>query len=69
MAASDFDILVTKVMSDDGFAARLASQPEPTLRSAGIEPTGELLDALRGVDMASIKQLATAFQQDRAAAG
>lgn len=69
MADSDFDILVTKVLSDDTFAARLASQPEPTLRSAGIEPTGELLDALRGVDMASIKQLATAFQEDRAAAG
>ena len=69
MAASDFDTLVTTVMADDSFAARLASQPETTLRSAGIEPTGELLDALRGVDMASIKQLATAFQQDRAAAG
>ena len=69
MADSDFDILVTKVLSDDTFAARLASQPEPALRSAGIEPTGELLDALRGVDMASIKQLATAFQEDRAAAG
>lgn len=69
MAASDFDTLVSKVMSDDAFAANLVSQPEQTLRSAGIQPSSELLDALKGVDMASIKQLATAFQQDRAAAG
>ncbi|MBL8303422.1 MAG: hypothetical protein JNM26_11685 [Ideonella sp.] len=68
MAASDVDTLVSKVMSDETFAANLASRPEATLRSAGIEPTGELLDALRGVDVASIKQLATAFQEDRAAA-
>ena len=68
MAASDFDTLVRKVMSDETFATGLASQPETTLRAAGIEPTGELLDALRGVDVASIKQLATAFQEDRAAA-
>jgi hypothetical protein len=69
MAASDFDTLVTKVMSDDSFAASLAARPEQALRSAGIEPTGEMLDALKGVDVASIKQLATAFQEDRAAAG
>ena len=68
MAASDFDTLVSKVMSDDAFAANLVSQPEQTLRSAGIQPTGELLDALKGVDLASIKQLASAFKEDQAAA-
>jgi hypothetical protein len=68
MAASDFDTLVSKVMSDDAFATRLVSQPEQTLRSAGIQPTNELLDALKGVDMAAIKQLASAFKEDQAAA-
>lgn len=68
MAASDFDTLVSKVMSDDAFAANLIRQPEQTLRSAGIQPTGELLDALKGVDLASIKQLASAFKEDQAAA-
>ena len=68
MAGSDFDTLVSKVTSDDAFAANLVSQPEQTLRSAGIQPTGELLDALKGVDLASIKQLASAFKEDQAAA-
>lgn len=68
MAASDFDTLVTKVMSDDSFAASLAAQPEKALRSAGIEPTGEMLDALKGVDVAAIKQLASNFKNNRAAA-
>ena len=68
MAASDFDTLVTKVMSDDSFAASLAARPEQALRSAGIEPTADMLDALKGVDVASIKQLASTFKENRAAA-
>lgn len=68
MAASDFDTLVNRVMSDDSFVASLAARPEQALRSAGIEPTADMLDALKGVDAAAIKQLASSFQQDRAAA-
>ena len=68
MAKTDFQTLVGKVMSDDGFAASLASNPAQALKGAGIEPTGELLDALKGVDVASIKKMASSFKEDQAAA-
>ena len=68
MPNSDFQTLVSKVMSDDAFAANLTSNPEHTLKGAGIEPTSELLDALKGVDVSSIKQMASAFKSDQAAA-
>lgn len=68
MAASDFKTLVNKVISDDAFAASLVGHPEQTLRSAGIEPTAEMLEALKGVDVASIKTLASSFGSGQAAA-
>lgn len=69
MPNTDFQTLVSKVMSDDTFAANLTSNPEQTLKAAGIQPTGELLDALKGVDVGSIKKLATTFKEGQAAGG
>jgi hypothetical protein len=68
MSNANFQMLVSKVMSDDGFAASLASNPAQALVGAGIEPTRELLDALNGVDVAAIKQLASSFKDGQAAA-
>ncbi len=68
MSNTNFQTLVSKVMSDDGFAASLASNPAQALVGAGIEPTSELLDALNGVDVAAIKQLASSFKDGQAAA-
>jgi hypothetical protein len=68
MSNANFQTLVSKVMSDDGFAASLASNPAQALVGAGIEPTSELLDALNGVDVAAIKHLASSFKDGQAAA-
>lgn len=68
MAASDFNTLVSKVMTDDGFAASLVANTRQTLEGAGIQATPEILDALKGVDVAALKQLATSFKEDQAAA-
>jgi hypothetical protein len=64
---SDFQTLVGKALSDESFAAALVRDPEATLRGAGIEPTPEILEALQGVDVEAIKQLAAAFGEDKAA--
>ncbi|HLE26490.1 MAG TPA: Os1348 family NHLP clan protein [Anaerolineales bacterium] len=64
----DFQTLVTKAMSDEKFAEALANNPEKALREAGIEPTAEMLEALKGVDAAAIRKLAQAFGDDKAAA-
>ena len=68
MANTDFQTLVKKVMTDDSFAANLTGNPEQALKGAGITPTTELLDALKGVDAASIKKMAATFKEDQAAA-
>jgi hypothetical protein len=59
--------LAMKVLSDASFAQKLLSNPEATLRAEGIEPTAEMLDALKGVDAASILVLAEDFKNGKAA--
>ena len=67
MSQTDFQKLIDRVMTDEAFAKELANNPEATLKSIGIEATPEMLDAMKGVDAASLKQLASAFGDERAA--
>ena len=62
----DFQTLVGKAIADEKFAQALADNPEQALRSAGIQPTQEMLDALKGVDAAAIQRLAQAFGDNKA---
>jgi anaerobic selenocysteine-containing dehydrogenase len=64
----DFQTLVGKAMTDEQFAQALVANPEQALRGVGIEPTPEMLDALKGVDAAAIRRLAEAFGENKAAA-
>jgi hypothetical protein len=64
----DFQTLVGRAMSDEKFAQALAANPEKALRDAGIVPTAEMLEALKGVDAAAIRRLAQAFGDNKAAA-
>lgn len=65
--AADLQTLVEKILSDKEFAKKLAENPEQTLEEAGIERTVDLLDALQGVDPESLQELATAFDENKAA--
>ncbi|MBP7694657.1 MAG: Franean1_4349 family RiPP [Anaerolineales bacterium] len=64
----DFQTLVGKALSDEKFAQELVANPEQALKAAGIEPTPEMLDALKGVDAAAIRRLAQAFGDNKAGA-
>lgn len=63
----DFQTLVGKAISDEQFAQALVNDPEKALKEAGIQPTPEMLEALRGVDAAAIQRLAQAFGENKAA--
>ena len=63
----DFQTLVGKALSDEKFAQALVANPEKALKEAGIQPTPEMLDALKGVDAAAIRRLAQAFGDNKAA--
>jgi hypothetical protein len=56
--------VATKVLSDRKFAQALLSDPERVLRQEGIEPTAEMLDALKGITVEEMEKLATAFNND-----
>ncbi len=64
---SDLQTLVGKILSDEKFAEALAENPEEALQEAGINPTVDLLEALKDVDADSLKNLAAAFGDDQAA--
>jgi len=64
---ADLQLLVGKIIADEGFAEALVKNPEQTLSTAGIEPTVDLLEALNGVDVESLKGLAASFGENKAA--
>jgi hypothetical protein len=57
-----FEYLASKALFDPAFVQALFQDPAQALESIGIEPTPELLDALKKVDVASIQAVAEAFQ-------
>ncbi|MFN8458092.1 MAG: Os1348 family NHLP clan protein [Anaerolineae bacterium] len=65
--SADLQTLVGKILSDAKFAKSLAENPEKTLKEAGIEPTIDLIEALKGVDAQALQQLAANFGQNQAA--
>ena len=56
-----FEYLAGKALFDPAFAQALLQDPAQALESIGIEPTPELLEALRNVDVDSIMAVAEAF--------
>ncbi|RME98921.1 MAG: hypothetical protein D6768_16185 [Chloroflexi bacterium] len=64
---ADVQMLVGKIMSDEQFAEALVANPKSTLEEAGIEPTVDLLEALDGVDVNALKELAASFGENQAA--
>ena len=64
---ADLNALVEKVMTDDSFVEALVKNPEATLKSASVEPTTEILDALKGLDVDAVRKLASSFGDENAA--
>lgn len=67
MSQTDFQKLIEKALADESFAQTLQDNPGEALKSVGIEATPEMLDAMQGVDVESLKNLASTFGDERAA--
>ena len=65
--SADLQLLIGKILTEQGFAQALAEDPEKALKDADIEPTVDLLDALAGVDPEALRNLAASFGQQQAA--
>jgi hypothetical protein len=59
--------IIGKVMSDRAFCEQLIRDPEATLQANGVEPTPEIVDALKGLDPDSVQKLAAAFGKESVA--
>lgn len=64
---ADLAKLVDKVLSDKEFAQGLLNDPARTLQEIDIEPTTEILEALKRLDVKSLQGLAAAFGEGGAA--
>ena len=64
---ADIQLLVGKILSDEKFVDELVENPEQALQEAGIQPTIDLLEALKDVDAESLRSLAGAFGENQAA--
>ena len=60
--------IVEKVLNDNDFAQQLVADPEATLRSVGVEPSPEIVNALRNLDAEGLQRMAAAFGLQGAAA-
>jgi hypothetical protein len=67
VSMADFQTIVGKALSDTKFCQELVANPEKTLRGQGIEPTREMIDALKGLDANAVQKLAAAFGKEQAA--
>ncbi len=59
--------IIGKALSDRAFCEQLINDPEATLRANGVEPTPEMIDALKGLDPDSVQKLAAAFGKESVA--
>ncbi len=64
---TDVERSVGKALLEPDFAKALARDPEQALRDVGIEPTPEILDGLKAVDLKALSKAAETFSSPRQA--
>lgn len=64
---SNFQQVVSKVLSDAAFRRSLLQDPAATLKREGVKPTPEILAVFKDADDASLQALAKNFGKDKAA--
>lgn len=64
---SNFQNVISKVLTDADFRKRLIADPEATLKAEGVEPNDEILEALGNATEESLAELAENFEEDKAA--
>ena len=64
---ADFQAIVGKILADPGFGEQLVKDPAGVMRANGVEPTAEMIDAVKALDAAAVRKLAAAFGKQQAA--
>ncbi|MEX1021333.1 MAG: Os1348 family NHLP clan protein [Litorilinea sp.] len=56
--------IAIRIITDDAFAQALLANPAEVLRAEGIEPTPEMLEAVKGIDLEELQNLTAAFTDE-----
>ena len=64
---SGINNVVEKAMKDSSFCESLISNPAETLKAEGVEPTEEMLAALKDLTPQQISEMASSFDKSQAA--
>lgn len=59
--------IAIRIITDDAFAQLLLADPEQVLRAEGVEPTPEMLDVIKGIDINELRSLTAAFTDENKA--
>jgi hypothetical protein len=59
--------VAVKVLQDPTFGPKLVDNPVETLKAEGIDPSAEMLSALKGISVEDLKKLAADVQSGQAA--
>ena len=64
---ADVQAILTHIQEDAEFRRRLLQDPEAALATIGVKSNDEIVGALKGLDEASLEDLARSFGTDSAA--
>lgn len=64
---ADLQGIVGKILADAAFCDALLADPEKALQENGVEPSQEMIEAIKALDPGSMKKLAAAFGKEQAA--
>jgi hypothetical protein len=56
--------LAMKIITDDAFAEALLANPAEVLAAAGVEPTAEMIETIRGIDLEELRNLTAVFSDE-----
>lgn len=64
---NDLNSLVQKISSDSAFLKELAASPEATLKKYNFTVSTDVLNTIKGMDEAGLRELAANYDSDKAA--
>ena len=64
---SAIETVINKAISDAEFCEKLISSPVEVLQSEGIEPSDELVSAVKELDVTQLQEMASAFDKKHVA--
>ncbi|MEP6894879.1 MAG: hypothetical protein ABI986_04655 [Chloroflexota bacterium] len=64
---NELDLLCQRIASDAAFVTELAADPQATLKKNNMKVSDEVLETMKGMDEAGLREIASNYDSDKAA--